>query len=108
MTPCRSYCARVSFQFVHPHCFLLVDLQGAVCTERCQEGRYGPNCAEECVCHNRGKCDPETGQCQCAKGFTGNRCVCAGALWQRHSFFLHRMRRSKIKAILALKLLVIV
>uniref|UniRef100_A0A3P8U7K2 Platelet endothelial aggregation receptor 1 n=1 Tax=Amphiprion percula TaxID=161767 RepID=A0A3P8U7K2_AMPPE len=45
---------------------------GAVCTERCPEGRFGPNCAEECVCHNSGKCDPETGQCKCAKGFTGN------------------------------------
>ncbi|KAK5892100.1 hypothetical protein CesoFtcFv8_012514 [Champsocephalus esox] len=47
---------------------------GAVCTERCSEGRFGQNCANECLCHNRGKCDPETGQCQCAKGFTGNRC----------------------------------
>lgn len=55
--------------------FSLVTLQGAVCTERCSEGRFGQNCAEECVCHNRGKCDPESGQCQCAKGFTGNRCV---------------------------------
>uniref|UniRef100_A0A3P8VWT3 Platelet endothelial aggregation receptor 1 n=2 Tax=Cynoglossus semilaevis TaxID=244447 RepID=A0A3P8VWT3_CYNSE len=46
---------------------------GAVCTERCPEGRFGPNCAEECFCHNKGKCDPESGQCECAKGFTGNR-----------------------------------
>uniref|UniRef100_A0A3B4TSE5 Platelet endothelial aggregation receptor 1 n=1 Tax=Seriola dumerili TaxID=41447 RepID=A0A3B4TSE5_SERDU len=62
---------------------------GAVCTERCPEGRFGPNCAEECVCHNRGKCDPETGQCQCAKGFTGNRCVCASAPSKTQSMCLH-------------------
>lgn len=53
--------------------------QGTVCTERCPEGRFGPNCTEECVCHNSGKCHPETGHCQCAKGFTGNRCVCGRA-----------------------------
>lgn len=55
---------------------LHVSLQGAVCTERCPEGRFGSNCADECVCHNSGKCDPETGQCKCAEGFTSSRCVC--------------------------------
>lgn len=47
-----------------------------MCTERCAEGRFGPNCVHECVCHNGGHCDPETGQCQCADGFTGTRCEC--------------------------------
>lgn len=61
--------------FFHTSVFFDSILQGAVCTERCPEGRFGPNCAQECVCHNRGKCDTKTGQCQCAKGFTGNRFV---------------------------------
>lgn len=63
--------------FFHTYilCFLDLILQGAVCTEQCPEGLFGPNCAQECVCHNRGKCDTQTGQCQCAKGFTGNRFV---------------------------------
>ncbi|KAI9999819.1 hypothetical protein NQD34_011662, partial [Periophthalmus magnuspinnatus] len=47
---------------------------GSVCTERCPAGRYGPNCSAECVCHNRGRCHPESGQCQCTEGFTGPRC----------------------------------
>ncbi|KTG36124.1 hypothetical protein cypCar_00002536 [Cyprinus carpio] len=47
---------------------------GAVCTERCPPGRFGPNCAKECLCHNGGHCDPEKGQCQCDAGYTGERC----------------------------------
>ncbi|KTF74229.1 hypothetical protein cypCar_00019357, partial [Cyprinus carpio] len=47
---------------------------GAVCTERCPLGRFGPKCANECLCHNGGHCDPEKGQCQCDAGYTGERC----------------------------------
>ncbi len=47
--------------------------QGAVCTERCPPGRFGTNCAKECLCHNGGHCDPEKGQCQCDAGYTGER-----------------------------------
>ncbi|TNN44492.1 Platelet endothelial aggregation receptor 1 [Liparis tanakae] len=43
---------------------------GAVCTERCSDGRFGQNCADECVCHNRGRCNEE-----CAAGTFGQDCV---------------------------------
>ncbi|XP_064201687.1 platelet endothelial aggregation receptor 1-like [Anguilla rostrata] len=46
---------------------------GVVCTERCPGGRFGVNCSRECVCHNGGVCDVETGHCTCAAGFTGER-----------------------------------
>lgn len=62
------------FFFVkHPFLSSLSLFQGAVCTERCPPGRFGPNCAKECLCHNGGHCDPEKGQCQCDAGYTGER-----------------------------------
>lgn len=32
------------------------------------------NCKERCSCKNGAKCDPITGQCQCAIGYNGAQC----------------------------------
>lgn len=47
--------------------------QGTICSLPCPEGSYGPNCSQECRCHNGGLCDRFTGQCRCAPGYTGDR-----------------------------------
>lgn len=48
-------------------------LQGTICSLPCPEGFHGPNCSQECHCHNGGLCDRFTGQCRCAPGYTGDR-----------------------------------
>lgn len=48
-------------------------LQGTICSLPCPEGFHGPNCSQECRCHNGGLCDRFTGQCRCAPGYTGDR-----------------------------------
>uniref|UniRef100_A0A8B9S9H3 Platelet endothelial aggregation receptor 1 n=1 Tax=Apteryx owenii TaxID=8824 RepID=A0A8B9S9H3_APTOW len=45
-----------------------------ICSTPCPPGRFGPDCRGECRCHNGGSCDPVSGQCQCAPGFTGEQC----------------------------------
>lgn len=47
--------------------------QGTICSLPCLEGFHGPNCSQECHCHNGGLCDRFTGQCRCAPGYTGDR-----------------------------------
>lgn len=47
--------------------------QGTICTLPCAQGFHGPNCSQECLCHNGGLCNPLTGQCTCAPGYTGER-----------------------------------
>lgn len=48
-------------------------LQGTICSLPCPEGFHGPNCSQECRCHNGGLCDRFTGQCRCTPGYTGDR-----------------------------------
>uniref|UniRef100_A0A8C3RXX9 Platelet endothelial aggregation receptor 1 n=1 Tax=Chelydra serpentina TaxID=8475 RepID=A0A8C3RXX9_CHESE len=49
-------------------------LQGTICSIPCPQGWYGSGCLGECQCHNNGLCDPIAGRCQCALGYTGERC----------------------------------
>lgn len=39
----------------------------------CTPGLFGPNCANHCLCLN-GECHPQSGECRCNSGFTGEYC----------------------------------
>ena len=47
---------------------------GAHCTQGCPAGRFGPDCAHECFCHNGANCNKVDGRCLCQPGFMGSRC----------------------------------
>ncbi|VDN14891.1 unnamed protein product [Dibothriocephalus latus] len=57
--------------------------EGADCSSTCQEGRFGPGCAQVCICQNGGRCDPVTGTCSCPAGFFGPLCQhnCPAGWW---------------------------
>ncbi|GBN45917.1 hypothetical protein AVEN_95088-1, partial [Araneus ventricosus] len=48
---------------------------GSNCGDRCAEGTYGSNCAQQCNCRNEGKCDHVNGSCDCPSGFKGDKLV---------------------------------
>ena len=40
----------------------------------CEAGRWGQDCARECLCASGGECDPNTGACTCPPGWLGAVC----------------------------------
>uniref|UniRef100_A0A7M4FZQ1 N-acetylglucosamine-1-phosphodiester alpha-N-acetylglucosaminidase n=1 Tax=Crocodylus porosus TaxID=8502 RepID=A0A7M4FZQ1_CROPO len=62
-----------------PNCSLLdcgpsnCSLHG-ICTESCASRFYGDGCAQRCLCHNGGECDPVHGSCTCPAGYHGALC----------------------------------
>lgn len=40
----------------------------------CPSGRFGQGCQMKCVCENNARCDPVSGRCTCAPGWTGHNC----------------------------------
>ena len=40
----------------------------------CGINEWGGNCQQRCHCHGHGSCDPQTGHCVCAAGWTGENC----------------------------------
>lgn len=47
---------------------------GIQCETQCPNGKWGEDCSNECVCLNNSSCDPVTGACICARGWTGDSC----------------------------------
>ena len=43
--------------------------------EGCPDGKYGINCAFDCLCHNGGTCQVFDGECKCPSGWTGPICT---------------------------------
>ncbi|KAK3105544.1 hypothetical protein FSP39_000120 [Pinctada imbricata] len=65
-----------------------VKLQGYVYVRnvcfQCQKGRFGMNCTQTCSCSAQSTgCDPETGECNCLPGYTGEQCEhsCPRGTW---------------------------
>ncbi|XP_018801912.1 PREDICTED: multiple epidermal growth factor-like domains protein 10 isoform X5 [Bactrocera latifrons] len=44
------------------------------CETNCPVGYYGENCDQVCRCLNNSSCDPDSGRCICAAGWTGVDC----------------------------------
>ncbi len=55
----------------------------------CAEGRFGPDCALQCLCQNNSTCDRVTGSCRCQPGYYGHLCE-HGEIHEK--LFQHRLR----------------
>lgn len=55
------------------HCTCQPSYHGDTCQHSCEEGYYGFNCSQKCLCQN-GTCDGVTGHCSCERGYHGRYC----------------------------------
>lgn len=59
------------------------DFWSPVFCTACPAGRFGQRCQMECVCENNSHCDPVSGRCSCAPGWTGPHCSKGTSLEQQ-------------------------
>ena len=41
----------------------------------CPQGKYGRDCAEDCICRSVIECNHIDGSCSCQPGYTGDDCT---------------------------------
>lgn len=51
---------------------------GLHCNETCPHDTHGPGCQEHCLCLHGGVCQPDSGLCRCAPGYTVRRAARPG------------------------------
>lgn len=60
--------------------FFVLNVSGVICFNLpefyidCPPGYWGSKCEMKCDCHNKATCEPHTGKCECAKGYTSEKC----------------------------------
>ena len=66
--------------------FFSTGWDGMHCAVSCPAGKWGGNCTAPCECQNGGECHPETGECTCGPGYTGEKCedVCRQGTYGIH------------------------
>eukprot|EP00729_Bicosta_minor_P000561 gene561-17619_t len=62
-----------SVQNLNFTCACPIGFVGTYCESYCDDGWWGPDCAEECTCVN-GVCHAVTGECACDEGYVGEDC----------------------------------
>lgn len=51
----------------------IINFLGVSCESTCPQGKYGPNCEQDCNCKNNSSCQMN-GECICNRGWEGNDC----------------------------------
>ncbi|GBN31644.1 Multiple epidermal growth factor-like domains protein 6 [Araneus ventricosus] len=73
---CPKSCPTGYCHGLHGFCLCPPGRTGKKCTKRCSPLHYGANCQRKCRClwNNTKSCHPQTGECQCKNGWSGEYC----------------------------------